>query len=114
MPFQQEKLNGLNPIFRGKVDAVIVEMEKRGWNIRIVWGKRTYDENYELVKKGVASLTSKHLDGEAVDLIDRNVGYSSDPAHKYYRDLSEIARREGLKWGGDFSTRWDPCHIELP
>lgn len=87
-------------------------MENRGWNIRIVWGQRTKEENEVLVKKGVASRTSKHLSGEAVDLIDRKVGYSNNRNHKYYKDLSELAKKEGLAWGGNFTQRWDPCHIE--
>lgn len=71
-----EKLIGLDPRFKKKAEKIISEMEKKGWKIRIVWGKRTHKENEALVKKGVASRTSKHLVGKAVDMIDRNVGYS--------------------------------------
>jgi len=106
------KLSGLNPGFQVKVRAVVSNMEKRGWRIRIVWGKRTKSENDSLVKKGFASRTSKHLSGKAVDLIDRSVGYSSNKGHQYYKDLKDLANKEGLIWGGSFTQRWDPCHIE--
>ncbi len=107
-----EKLIGLDPIFKRKVKNVVLEMENRGWNIRIVWGKRTQKENDDLVKKGVASRASKHLSGEAADLIDRKVGYTMNRNHQYYKDLSELSKKDGLIWGGNFTQRWDPCHIE--
>ncbi len=114
MPVGMEKLYGLQPEFRNKVEKVISEMENRGWSIRIVWGLRTEEENLRLVRKGVASPTSKHLQGKAVDLIDRQTGYTENRDHKFYRDLSELARKHGLIWGGNFRTRWDPCHLEAP
>ncbi|MFY9268868.1 MAG: M15 family metallopeptidase [Candidatus Manganitrophaceae bacterium] len=109
-----EKLEGLNPVFKRKVENVIKKMEELGWRIRVVWGKRSQDENDALVKKKVASSKSKHLIGKAVDLIDRRIGYVDDPVHPFYKDLSRTAKEEGLIWGGDFHSRWDPCHIEIP
>ena len=109
-----EKMVGLNPAFKKKADKVVKEMEKRSWRIRIVWGKRSHKENEELVKKGMASRTSKHLVGKGLDLIDRTVGYTENKSHKFYKDLAELAKQEGLIWGGDFKQRWDPCHIEMP
>ena len=114
MALGMEKLIGLEPSFKKQVEHIVVEMENRGWQIRIVWGKRTNQQNEDLVRKGVASRTSKHLFGKAVDLIDRNVGYSDNKLHKFYSDLAELAKKEGLVWGGDFVRRWDPCHIEAP
>lgn len=109
-----EKLQGLDPAFEAKARYVIIEMEKLGWQIRIVYGVRDYQENFRLYQKGFASLNSKHLDGKALDLIDRRVGYDNNPSHKYYQDLRKIAKSIGLVWGGEFMSRWDPCHIEMP
>ena len=114
MPVGMEKLQGLNFAFSEKIRKVVADMEFKGWNIRVVWGKRTPQENMALVRKGYASRNSKHLTGLAVDLIDRNTGYSNDRNHKYYKDLENIAKKHGLIWGGDFSGRWDPCHVEMP
>ncbi|RMG58732.1 MAG: M15 family peptidase [Gammaproteobacteria bacterium] len=114
MPIGIEKLYGLQPDFRTKVEKIIHEMEMRGWSIRIVWGARTYEENQRLVNKGVASPHSKHLLGKAVDLIDRKTGYTENRDHRFYKDLSELARKYGLIWGGNFRSRWDPCHLEAP
>lgn len=96
MAIGMNKLIGLDPIFKRKVKIIVREMEKRGWRIRIVWGKRSKVENDILVNKGVASRTSKHLSGKAVDLIDRKVGYSIKKNHQYYKDLSILAKKEGL------------------
>lgn len=114
MATDMHKLNGLDATFQAKVLAVVSEMEKLGWHIRIVWGLRTKAENDALVSQGVASPTSKHLDGKAVDMIDTRVGYDNSPQHKYYQDLGRIAKKYGLVWGGDWISRWDPCHIEMP
>lgn len=89
-------------------------MEKRGWRIRIVWGKRTKYQNDALVRTGKASPHSKHLVGKACDLAERTLGNAmKEHNHKFYKDLSELAKQEGLIWGGDFKSRWDPCHIEI-
>ena len=114
MAIGMEKMNGLNPAFKKKAMNVVKEMEKRGWKIRIVWGKRTKEENDVLVAKGKASRTSLHLEGKGLDLIDRVVGYTNNKSHKFYKDLEELAKKEGLVWCGSFTQRWDPCHIEMP
>ncbi|MEQ9437490.1 MAG: M15 family metallopeptidase [Cyclobacteriaceae bacterium] len=106
------KLEGLDPDFKVKAQQVIKKMKAKGWNLRVVWAKRTKEENDDLVKKGFASKNSKHLDGKALDLIDRKVGYSADRNHEYYKHLEEVTKEVGVKWGGSFRERWDPCHIE--
>ena len=107
-----EKLDGLDPLFRVQARQVIEEMQQKGWKLRIVWGKHTKDENDALVEQGVASKKSKHLEGKALDLIDRHTGYTNDRNHKYYKDLQAVARKVRVTWGGDFTSRWDPCHVE--
>ncbi len=109
-----EKLDTLDPAFAAKARHVVNEMEKLGWNIRIVWGVRSYEENRVLADAGLASKNSKHLTGRALDLIDQRLLYNFTPGHKYAQDLGRIAKSVGLIWGGDFISRWDPCHIELP
>lgn len=107
-----EKLSTLNADFRIKAGMAVDKMRALGWHLRIVWGRRTKSENDALVAKGIASKTSKHLDGLAVDMIDTRVGYSNDRKHQYYLDLKSICDEIGLTWGGSFSTRWDPTHFE--
>lgn len=39
--------------------------------------------------------------------------YIADGTHSYYVEFGQIAKNEGLKWGGDF-THPDYDHVELP
>jgi len=71
------------------------------------------EENDALGK--YASKNSKHLTGEAIDLIDMRLGYllgNENKNHKFFKDLEELANKYELKWGGNFKSRWDPHHIE--
>jgi hypothetical protein len=108
------KLNSLDPNFKPKADTVVNNMRQRGWRMRVIWGRRTMAENDALVKKGQASPNSKHLTGEAVDIINRDIGYSNNPNEAYYKDLGSVVRGEGLIWGGDWTSPWDPNHFEAP
>jgi RHS repeat-associated protein len=108
----REKLDTLDKDFKTKADQVVDKMIEKGWDMRVVWGKRTKAENDELVKQGLASQTSKHLDGKAVDLINRKNPYPDDHDDPYYNDLSETCSEVGVTWGGNFNSRWDPTHFE--
>jgi len=87
------KLIGLEPRFKKKVKHIVTEMENHGWRIRIVWVSEQRLKTIYLVNKGVASCSSKHLSGKAVDLIDRKVGYSIKKNHQYYKDLLQLAKK---------------------
>lgn len=106
------KLDTLAPGFKPTALEIIQEMQAHGWKLRVVWAKRTKAENDVLVAEGKASPTSKHLTGEAVDLIDRVVSYTDDRNHAYYKHLKAACAKHGAKWGGDFGARWDPTHFE--
>lgn len=114
MARDMEKLLTLDPAFEPKARAVIVDMEKLGWKIRVVWGLRTQAENDALVKLRRASKTSLHLTGRALDIIDTTLLYNVAPGDKYGADLAAIAKKYGLVWGGAFMGRWDPTHVEMP
>jgi hypothetical protein len=114
MASDEYKLEDLEPFFKSKVRKLIIELESDGYSIRVVWGKRTKEENDRLHKKGHASRNSKHLEGLAVDLINRRIGYSENPQEPYYLKLEELAEKYNLRWGGHFKHRWDPNHIEEP
>ena len=77
-----------------------------------IWGRRTKEENDDLVQKGVASRNSEHLRAKAVDMINRDDPYPDDPQNAYYQDLKAAVERQGLKGGGSFKSRWDPTHFE--
>ncbi len=108
------KLSTLDPIFRQKAENVLIKLVQDGYPIRIVWGLRTLEQNNALVQKGVASKTSLHLQGKAMDVIHRIEAYEyTDENKAYWNALGKYAKEEGLVWGGDFESRYDPTHIEL-
>jgi len=107
-----EKLDGLVPGFRAKARQVLNELNKKGHNLRVVWGKRTQEENDALVAKGNASINSKHLTGNALDFISRIVLYDNLHYPIYTAETAVAAKRAGVIWGGNFTSRWDPNHIE--
>ncbi len=107
-----EKLQTLDPTFRPLAEAVIRDMTAAGWHIRVVWGRRTQAENNSLLP--FSSSSSQHLQGRALDIIDERVLYHVMPGDQYATDLARIAKKHGLVWGGSFSNKWDPTHVELP
>ncbi len=40
--------------------------------------------------------------------------YIADGTHPYYTDFANIAKSQGLSWGGDFHSFQDFDHVELP
>lgn len=109
-----EKLLTCDPSFLPKARAVVLAMAGHGWNLRVVWCLRTFSENQELVLQGKASRDSLHLTGRALDLIDRAWLYDAPHNHPYYMQLRAAAHANGLRWGGDFMSRWDPTHVDMP
>jgi RHS repeat-associated protein len=114
-----ESLNTLEPGFREPATRVVDRMVDHGYDVRVVWGRRTQAENQVLVEQGLASPTSKHLTGEAVDLINRANPYPNDHNNAYYLHLRDAVLQERLVWGGFcwgdcVRNRWDPTHFEAP
>jgi hypothetical protein len=107
-----EKLDTLSLTCHEPASRVVDRMVDKGYDVRVVWGQRTPEENQILVEEGLASPTSKHLTGDAVDLINRANPYPSDRNNPYYLDLRDAVSAEGLVWGGNFKSRWDPTHFE--
>jgi len=108
----RHKLAGLNPDFRAKVERVLRELIDKGYPMRIVWGRRTQEENDRLHEEGKAIKNSKHLRGKALDIIHRIHAYRSTPENRqFWEDLRIAAEKQGLIWGGRFE-RYDPTHIE--
>lgn len=110
----RDKLEGLDPAFRPRAEQVLTDLAERGYRLRVVWGRRTQAENQLLVDQGVASPTSRHLDGQALDFVERSIGYDNANYPQYNAAVQQAAANAGLIWGGNFTTRWDPNHIEMP
>ena len=129
----REALRDLHPVFRTKVDQLLVELLAKGWQPVLVYGRSTEAQRRKLAAEGVGAKRSWHvasthaflatadrslLDvvrGCAADVIDRRWGWSGPCAnknHKFWNDLGASAKRLGLEWGGDWKKR-DVAHVQL-
>lgn len=96
-----KKLNGLVPAFVDKVAVVMEKMAKLGWKPRIAEALRTQAQQKQKVAAGNSTtLKSKHLLGEAVDIIDTRYAWNIPLTHKFWYQLGTTALAEGLVWGG--------------
>ncbi|MGH7926441.1 MAG: hypothetical protein ACREQV_01420 [Candidatus Binatia bacterium] len=123
-----DKLEGLDPDFRVKAERVLYDLASSGRKLRIIFGLRDKATNDDLVDQGLATRDSKHLDGKALDVIDRSIGYanafgSTEQSHTTWNNaIRDAAAAYGLAWGGDFyrynthtrkwEGRWDPNHVQ--
>jgi hypothetical protein len=118
-------------------------MEGRGHNVRVVEAKRTTEQQAVKVATGKSkTMDSKHLTGEAVDIVSKKYGYDDRPgvnkaskyispeaakaAQEYFKEYGEVVKGEGMTWGGEFYGEklkykpdpvtgygWDPGHAEM-
>jgi RHS repeat-associated protein len=137
------KLSELTPRAKETAQRVLVEMEGRGHNVRVVEAKRTTEQQAVKVATGKSkTMDSKHLTGEAVDIVSKKYGYDDRPgvnkaskyispeaakaAQEYFKEYGEVVKGEGMTWGGEFYGEklkykpdpvtgygWDPGHAEM-
>ena len=112
-------LDGLAPMFVGKVKQVLSRLAEKGWRPRVAEGLRSVEQQQEKINQGRSSLndprTSKHVQGIAVDIIDSRYGWggpAADLDFEFWNDLGEAAREVGLVWGGDWKSFRDVAHVE--
>ena len=127
------KLAELLPFFRDRVDRILTELEALEWQPKIVYVKRTRQEQAEKVKQGYSkTMNSWHVEGthavlryagqtervygNAVDIVDKRYGWGGKAAatnFAFWKDLGRIAKAHGCSWGGDWKRFKDVAHIEL-
>lgn len=135
----KDKLEGLKPDFRKKVEAVLADMRGHGWHAYVAEGKRTWEQQKEKVRKGYSkTMHSKHLDGDGADVVDDRYLWSDECPKLYWLHQASSAISHGLRSGaffglnpheetelrlalkaGDFDKAaklklgWDPAHMEM-
>jgi hypothetical protein len=106
MGIDTRNLKGLTGEFRPKVEAILRDLFRNGWNSYVCSGKRTFAEQQEKVAKGYSpTLYSQHLAGKAADIVPRATGYAfrtETDARKFWLLLGRLALMHGLHWGGLF------------
>lgn len=127
------ELKSLTPEFRKYVQTILLHLEGKGWVPVVYHGKRTKQEQTEIVKAGHSkTMQSFHVEetalnrgrnglywqvkGEAVDIVDARFlwqGPASDLDYQFWKDLGALAKALGLGWGGDWKKFRDVAHVEI-
>ena len=121
----QSRLARVHP----KLTRIMEELVK-DYDITIIYGARTVEEQRQLVAEGLSkTMDSKHIPREdgyayAVDVAPYPIDWEyKEPYYYMWGRIEEIAKRRGVKlrWGGDWDmdkdfndqTFMDLVHVEL-
>lgn len=117
---EADRLALLTPDTRERVVATLEALRAEGYDVRATSTLRTCDEQYKINASGVSpaiGCRSWHVWGRAADCFffdnGKLVGNGDDP--RYFR-LGEVAKANGLQWGGDFKSNGpvERHHLQYP
>lgn len=114
------RLDDLSPDFKPLAIELLARLVEAQIPVMIIDTLRTPEEQAENLKKGVsATLHSKHLTGDAIDLCpfmtyalhgpDKLQWDASDPV---WQKMGAVGEALGLRWGGRWVRPHDPGHFE--
>jgi hypothetical protein len=115
----------LNENYANRFARFVDDIEKEtDWKVEIISGLRTKQEQVQLKRenpRNAAVNKSRHVLGRAVDLnLYKRQGFrfmllkkSSSKASWAATKVPEIAKRNGLLWGGTYRNYHDPVHFEI-
>lgn len=101
-------INHLSPVFRARFDAWRSEVQRVLPTARVFETKRSLVRQKLLYKQWrTRTLRSKHLTGNAVDIVFLNSRWQ--PMRKgNYALLRQLAAKHGIGW-----VKFESCHFEL-
>lgn len=110
-------LDGVKPSLKSLVLRASVLSEVP---FRVTCGLRTVEQQRSLFKAGLSrTMRSKHLFGDAVDVVALIGDYNVSWKFELYAQINEAFKKASkelsipYRWGGEFSTLKDGCHFEL-
>jgi peptidoglycan L-alanyl-D-glutamate endopeptidase CwlK len=118
-----KKLQSMHPDLRPKVRNVLTALQQRGFQPKVFYGWRSvavqlrlYSERKSKVKFSFHN--AQKPDGTpnayAADIIDSRYGWSPQAQTSgFWKALGEEAKKQGLYWGGDWSSFRDWAHVQL-
>lgn len=120
---ERHDLEGLDPKFRAKVEKLVASLAKQGYSTYVRAGLRDQSRQDYWLKKGYThTRASKHLKGQAVDLLYDGSMLNLPKHVRYFRLLEREAISAGLCPGAawshtnrlwaKFDLGWDPAHVE--
>lgn len=111
MPYKYEShtrtmnhLNTIKPLLKQHIIPILQELEKQGFEPVIWEGNRTVAEQREKVRLGYSkTMNSKHLHGNAVDIVDKRYLWDVGLDHPFFKALGALVNKDSsLVWGGDW------------
>ncbi len=115
---QEAYIRRLHPVVQGKFRAFIAAVEREtGWKVEITSGYRTLAKQRSLMKSnGLAVPKSAHLFGFALDINlvkgRKRLTLSSSSQEWIDSGVVAIAKRFGMRWGGNF-RKPDRVHFDI-
>jgi peptidoglycan hydrolase-like protein with peptidoglycan-binding domain len=120
---QDKKLASMNPLLQPKVQAVISALSGRGFKPTIFFGWRSVAVQLQLYEAGNTTVkfsfhNAQKPDGTpnayAADIVDSRYGWNKEAETSgFWKALGEEAKKQGLVWGGDWSSFRDWAHVQL-
>lgn len=120
---QDKKLSSMTAPLRPKISALIDGPKERGFQPTIFYGWRSVAVQLELFKNGKSKVKfSFHnvqlKDGTpnayAADIVDTRWGWGGTAQREgYWAAQGEEAKKQGLVWGGSWTTFKDVAHVQL-
>lgn len=103
-----------NPKLLDAISNILIDLQNKGWDPKVVELCRTEAQQREKVEKGYSqTMHSKHLRGRAVDIVDKRYWWEIPTSHQFWKDLGIACKKQELIWGGDWKGFLDVAHCEM-
>jgi len=107
-------IHGLSPDIAGAAQYMVAVVRSAGFPLQITSSLRTRAEQEALRRTGrTNTLRSKHLIGQAFDVDIHGLARDQIPMW-FWMELGTFAESLGFRWGGRWTSPWDPGHFENP
>lgn len=107
-------ISELHPVFALKVARFVNRLEREGNIVKLNSGYRSPEYQQQLINQGenaAQPFYSYHNYGLAVDMNVNNLKESTNK--QQWQPIASLAKSLGFRWGGDFSSNYDPIHFDL-
>ena len=114
-------IRNLNSKAKNKFRQFIKRVQKEtGYDVIITSGYRTFEKQQQLYDSGQTTAragNSFHNYGMAIDInlirFGKYIGMINTKSAWLETGVPQIAEEMGLRWGGNFSSFYDPVHFDL-
>lgn len=118
----EKKMRSMFPEMRPKVEAVLDALRQRGFQPKVHFAWRSVAVQLQLLARGATTVrfsfhNAQRRDGTpnayAADIIDSRYAWTeAAETSGFWRALGEEGRRQGLYWGGDWTSFKDWAHVQ--